>query len=100
MHTFGQPIRRMTWPEYRIRWQELDRRVLAGEFTPDQAVEAARTCGLIAACPPLHLPHEIRDVMVFVPKLHWSPSGPWLMVRFNNVSAPLIYSPFVPSDRP
>lgn len=34
--------RRLIWPEFKILWQEIDRRVVAGEFSPAQAVQAAR----------------------------------------------------------
>lgn len=87
----------LTWQEFKSRWQEIDRRVAAGEYTPDEAVAAARACGIIAPQRMIHLPHEVRDVMAFAPEC-WFAIAPWLMVSFEGDSAPLIYEPYIPPD--
>lgn len=87
----------LTWQEFKSRWQEIDRRVVAGEYTPEEAVATARACGVIAPQRMIHLPHEVRDVMAFAPK-RWFAIAPWLMVSFAGDSAPLIYEPYIPPD--
>ncbi len=81
----------MTWAEYKALWQEIDRRVGAGEYTAEEAVEAARQHRLIAASSP-HLPHEVRDVMAFAPDSYLA-FRPWLLVVFADQRTPLVYRP-------
>jgi len=83
--------RGLTWPEYKARWQEIDRRVVAGDYTPEEAVEAARHAGLIAAGLVPHLPHEMRDILAFIPG-GLEEFGPWLLVVFAD-HATRIYRP-------
>jgi hypothetical protein len=81
----------MTWAEYKALWQEIDRRVAAGEYTPEEAVEAARQHRLIAATSP-NLPHEVRDVMAFAPDSYLA-FRPWLLVVFADRRTPFVYRP-------
>jgi hypothetical protein len=81
----------MTWAEYKALWQEIDRRIDAGEYTPEEAVEAARQHRLIAATNP-NLPHEVRDVMAFAPDSYLA-FRPWLLVVFADRRTPLVYRP-------
>jgi hypothetical protein len=87
--------RGLTWPEYKARLQEIERRLAAGEYTPEQAVEAARESGLIAASILPHLPHEIRDVLAFMPERYPEFFGPWLLVAFAGDETPRVYRPYV-----
>lgn len=86
--------RGLTWPEYKARWQEIDRRVTAGEYTPEQAVQAAYETGLMCRSAGPHLPHEIRDILTFVPeRTPWAMLGPWLLVAFEGDEVPRVYRP-------
>jgi hypothetical protein len=81
----------MTWAEYKALWQEIDRRFGAGEYTAEEAVEAARQHRLIAPPGP-NLPHEVRDVMAFAPDTYLA-FRPWLLVVFADQRTPLVYRP-------
>jgi hypothetical protein len=78
------PSAPLTWPQFKACWQELDRRVSAGELTAEDAVRMAYEVGLV--CPQngqTYLPHEIREVMAFYPDhIPDPPLGPWLLVAF------------------
>lgn len=82
----------MTWTEFKALWQEIDRRVAAGEFTPEEAVAAARRTGLVEASGLPHLPHEVRDVMAFTPDSYLA-FRPWLLVVFAAENTPRVYRP-------
>jgi hypothetical protein len=82
----------MTWAEYKALWQEIDRRIAAGEYTPEEAVEAARQHRLIATSSNPNLPHEVRDVMAFVPDSYLA-FRPWLLVVFADRRTPFVYRP-------
>jgi hypothetical protein len=90
----GKTPPRLTWPEFTVLWREIDRRVAAGEFSPAQAVLAARHAGLIASSAP-YLPHEVRSVMTFFTDRFLEPFGPWLMVSFEGDPIPRVNCPYV-----
>lgn len=81
----------MTWAEHKALWQEIDRRFGAGEYTSEEAVEAARRHRLIAPPGP-HLPHEVREVMAFAPDSFMA-YRPWLLVVFADQATPFVYRP-------
>lgn len=77
------PSAPLTWPQFKACWQELDRRVGAGELTAEQAVRLAYEVGLVCRRTAQYLPHEIREVMAFYPdRIPDPPLGPWLLVAF------------------
>lgn len=87
--------RGLTWPEYKARLEEIERRLAVGEYTPEQAVEAARESGLIAPSVLPHLPHEICDVLAFMPESYPEFFGPWLLVAFAGDEKPRVYRPYI-----
>jgi hypothetical protein len=82
----------LDWAEYKALWQEIDRRFGAGEYTAEEAVEAARQHRLIAPSTSPNLPHEVRDVMAFAPDSYLA-FRPWLLVVFADQRTPLVYRP-------
>lgn len=61
---------------------------------PEQAVQAAYETGLMCRSTGLHLPHEIHDILTFIPeRTPWALLGPWLLVAFEGDKVPRVYRP-------
>jgi hypothetical protein len=93
---FDRPTDSQDWGRLRRRWQEIDRLLNVGEFSPEDTVEAILDAGLARRAIGPGRPHPIREACIFEPERYsLLVPGPLLLVVFTDGGhgGPAIYRP-------